>query len=1186
MADDTGEPRLPWYEADRLAALRKLAVLDTPAEPAFDDVVALVQAICDVPVALVSLVDSDRQWFKAKAGTDIAETGLDNSVCAIAIRQRGVLEIRDLTRDPRTQAMGIVTSDPHVRFYAGVPLVTSEGFPIGSLCAIDVAPRPGGLTDRQRIALEALGREVVVQLELRAELKRRDPALPAAHPLDDPALLETMVHAQRSVIAAGGQIDAIMQALVAGTLRSVPAADGVVVEVRDGEEMVYRHAVGTAAAEIGLRFPIEGSLSGRSLREGRTIVAPDAPNEPGGNRALIERLGMRSILVVPLFRHREPLGVLKLHALQPDAFGSREVLVAQLLAGLIATGFAEGDETFLLALTTILRDDQGDQGLEAASALIGAHFGVSRVGFGEFDVGEGMIDHDVCWTDGSIAPLPARRAVDMLGPDSAALLERGEPVAIADAGRGADVTATLVVPVSKRGARRRILHLDTGRPRHWTSADIALVEEIGLRILQVIERRAAETALRASDASWHDLFQQLDEGFFVGEAVRDGAGAVVDWRFVQVNAAFLELSDRVGAPVIGRLATEVAHPVRNEAIERVARVVTHGGTEHFDLERKGRRFAGRTIRIDGDRFAAVFSDVTEGHHERRRQIALLALTDELGAIGEPAEVALRACALLGRTLGVARVGYGEIDKRAETILVQRDWNAPGVTSIAGMLRFRDYGSYIDDLNGGETVAIADVRLDERTRDGAAALEAIAARSFVNMPVTEHGDAVALFFVNHDVPRDWTADLPLVREFAERTRTAVERRRAEQQLMALTASLEEEVEQRTADLLLAEEQLRQSQKMEAVGQLTGGLAHDFNNMLAGISGALEMIQVRVAQGRVGELERYVTAAQGAARRAAALTHRLLAFSRRQTLDPRPTDINRLIGGMEDLVRRTVGPRVDVEVVGAGGIWTTLVDPNQLENALLNLCINARDAMPDGGRITIETANKWLDPRAAAERNLADGQYLSLCVTDTGTGMSPEVAARAFDPFFTTKPLGEGTGLGLSMIYGFARQSNGQVRIYSEVGDGTTVCLYLPRFIGEAEELEIRTATPIAQAPPSGKTVLVVDDEPTIRMLVAEVLQDLGYAAIEAGDGQVALKVLESKASIDLLITDVGLPGSLNGRQVADAARALRPALKVLFITGYAENAVIGNGRLDPGMELVTKPFAMDALGDKIRMILAG
>ncbi|MDB5963932.1 MAG: domain S-box protein, partial [Polaromonas sp.] len=382
-----------------------------------------------------------------------------------------------------------------------------------------------------------------------------------------------------------------------------------------------------------------------------------------------------------------------------------------------------------------------------------------------------------------------------------------------------------------------------------------------------------------------------------------------------------------------------------------------------------------------------------------------------------------------------------------------------------------------------------------------------------------------------------------------------KRRAEIALKELNETLERRVEERTIELMAAEEALRHAQKMEAVGQLTGGLAHDFNNLLAGISGSLELLQTRVAQGRIGDLERYLGAAQDAARRAAALTHRLLAFSRRQTLDPKPIDANRLVAGMEELIRRTVGPEVAVKVVAAGGLWATLVDPSQLDSALLNLCINARDAMPEGGRLTIETDNKWLDERSARERGLDPGQYVSLCVSDNGSGMAPEEIARAFATFFTTKPIGLGTGLGLSMVYGFARQSGGQARICSELGQGTTVCLYLPRHHGEVGMAEGRGD--LTQLPPraeAGETVLVVDDEPTVRMLVTEVLGDLGYTAIEAADGPAGLKVLQSNARIDLLVTDVGLPG-MNGRQLADAGRGTRPGLKVLFITGYAENAVL-------------------------------
>ena len=383
-----------------------------------------------------------------------------------------------------------------------------------------------------------------------------------------------------------------------------------------------------------------------------------------------------------------------------------------------------------------------------------------------------------------------------------------------------------------------------------------------------------------------------------------------------------------------------------------------------------------------------------------------------------------------------------------------------------------------------------------------------------------------------------------------------------------------------ELARAQDALRQAQKMEAVGQLTGGLAHDFNNLLTAIMGNLELLQNRIARGRLENVDRYVTSAQGAGRRAASLTQRLLAFSRRQTLDPKPTDVNRLIAGMEELLRRTVGSTTDIEVVGAAGLWIALIDAVQLESALLNLCINARDAMPGGGRITIETANKWLDDRMSRERDLPAGQYLSVCVTDTGMGMTPEVIERAFEPFYTTKPLGQGTGLGLSMIYGFARQSGGQVRIYSEPGRGTTVCIYLPRSHGDTQEFRIVDDAALPDGK-TGETILVVDDETAIRRLIEEVLDDLAYTVIGAGDGAAGLKIVQSGVRIDLLITDVGLPNGMNGRQLADAARAIRPDLKVLFITGYAENAAVGNGHLEYGMELLTKPFALDDLTRKVR-----
>jgi PAS domain S-box-containing protein len=393
------------------------------------------------------------------------------------------------------------------------------------------------------------------------------------------------------------------------------------------------------------------------------------------------------------------------------------------------------------------------------------------------------------------------------------------------------------------------------------------------------------------------------------------------------------------------------------------------------------------------------------------------------------------------------------------------------------------------------------------------------------------------------------------------------------------------EREAADALRrTEEQLRQAQKMEAIGQLTGGIAHDFNNLLTGILGSLDLMQKRISQGRIGDLERYATMAKTSANRAAALTHRLLAFARRQPLDPKPVKINQLVASMEDLLRRTIGEQIELVIVTRSGPSRTFCDPHQLESALLNLAINARDAMPDGGRLMIETANADLDGRHVDMRDVAAGPYVALSVTDTGSGMSAAVRERAFDPFFTTKPIGQGTGLGLSMVYGFARQSEGHARIYSEPGKGTTVSLYLPRYGGPAPDASDTAPDENAHRARRGETVLVVEDETSVRELVVDVLSDLGYRALEAIDGPSSLQILRSGARIDLLVTDVGLPG-MSGRQVADAAREQRPDLKVLFITGYAESAAIGNGFLAPGMEMMTKPFAVDALAARIRDMIS-
>ena len=608
-----------------------------------------------------------------------------------------------------------------------------------------------------------------------------------------------------------------------------------------------------------------------------------------------------------------------------------------------------------------------------------------------------------------------------------------------------------------------------------------------------------------------------------------------------------------GGPVVDRTLDVVFHPIRNEA------------------------GAVRGILVQG-------IDVSERSRAAGRRDALVRLSDAIRDVQRPEDITLAAARILVDTFGVSRAGYAVFDAAAEILAVESEWTSPGVLPLPKPLDLRAFGDYLDELMRGEMVAIGDTALDKRTAERAPALLRHSVASFVNLPVMDRGRMLAVLFISHASVRHWRPeDLALVHEIGARIGTATARLRAETALRAMNETLEAQVETRSRELMLAEEALRHAQKMEAVGQLTGGLAHDFNNLLAGIMGSLDMLRMRVGQGRLSEIDRYVDMAQRSSRRAAALTHRLLAFSRRQTLAPKSTDVNQLVNGMEELIRRTVAPGIALRVVGADGLWPTLIDPSQLENALLNLCINARDAMPEGGQLTIETANRWLDEPWAAERDLPPGQYVSICVTDTGAGMAPAVAARAFDPFFTTKPLGEGTGLGLSMVYGFARQSGGQLRIYTEPGLGTTMSVYLPRHdeapVADTEEPAAPIAPDTRQA-----VVLVVDDDATVRALVVDVLEECGYVVLEAADGPSALRVLDAQGKIDLLVTDVGLPGGMNGRQVADAARVQRPGLKIMFITGYAENAVMGNGRFEAGMQVITKPFVLGAFAARVREMI--
>jgi PAS domain S-box-containing protein len=470
------------------------------------------------------------------------------------------------------------------------------------------------------------------------------------------------------------------------------------------------------------------------------------------------------------------------------------------------------------------------------------------------------------------------------------------------------------------------------------------------------------------------------------------------------------------------------------------------------------------------------------------------------------------------------------------------------------------------------------------------------RSYLAIPVVSRsGEIIGGLSFGHSEPGVFTPrDERIVTGIAAQAAIAIDnaqlyegsqrelaaRRHAEQELQRINETLEERVADEVKNRQQIEDTLRQAQKMEAIGQLTGGVAHDFNNLLTVILGNIETMQRRLPPDH--EFQRMIAAALRGVFRGAELTQRLLVFARRQPLAPETMSPNKLVTGMSDLLRRALGEAVAIETVLAGGLWNIFADANQLENALINLAVNARDAMPDGGRLTIETANCYLDDvYCSMHADIAPGQYVGIFVTDTGGGMPEDVVDKAFEPFFTTKGTGQGTGLGLSQVYGFVKQSGGHVKIYSELGQGTCVKLYLPRHHGAAATLDPLAQPPLPPRAQLGETVLVVEDDPDVRTYTVEMVSDLGYQVISAPDGPTALQLLQARPELRLLFTDVGLPGGMNGRQLADEAVRRRPGIKVLFTTGYARNAIVHHGRLDPGVEVIFKPFTYSDLATKIR-----
>ncbi len=662
--------------------------------------------------------------------------------------------------------------------------------------------------------------------------------------------------------------------------------------------------------------------------------------------------------------------------------------------------------------------------------------------------------------------------------------------------------------------------------------------------METTEQLRAEAALRSSEARWRGLFNNMQEGFFLAQALRDVSGHIVDFRFLEMNPGFEQQSGVVASDAVGRPIREAVPGIQEDLLQLYARVVDTGEPQHFEvyIAVAGNRWFEVRARKDAtDRLAVLFLDITA-----RRAT----------------EAALRKSEATFRGLTQAmpnQVWTANADGKL-------DWVNERVLEYSGIS--------FDQLLGEGWTRI--VHPDDLLAAGPEWAQAIQAGATYQTEFRLHrSDGSYRWHLARAIPiqdEDGNVDHWIG------TNTDIENQKSnEEALSRLNETLESRVAERSAELEQAHAALRQAQKMEAVGQLTGGIAHDFNNLLTGVISGIDMLRARLVQGRHDDIDRYVDAVATSAQRAATLTHRLLAFSRRQPLKPAVVDVNACVDSLRELFERTLGSSIKIDIAATPGLWPTLCDANQLESTLLNLVINARDAMPRGGVLGIQTCDYAITPQeAASEPGLVPGDYVRICVVDNGAGMSAEIVSKVFEPFFTTKPIGEGTGLGLSMSYGFAKQSHGHIRVESEPGKSTRVMLYLPRYSGTRstptpDASRTQAALPAART----RTVLVVEDEPVIRELILEVLRGENWRCLEAADGNVGLALVKSHADIDLLITDVGLPG-MNGRALAEQARQALPALRVLFVTGYAENSTFDLTGSNHAMELLPKPFGVDDL----------
>jgi PAS domain S-box-containing protein len=983
-----------------------------------------------------------------------------------------------------------------------------------------------------------------------------------------------------------------------------------------------------------LQFRDYGSYI-EDLKRGETVICSDARTDPRvGDRAqALEAISARSLVNMPISEPDGVVALLYLNQATPRDWRADELELIREVADRIRTAVErrraeasvrenEARLRFLDALgkaTAIERDADGV--LAVTTRMLGEHLQVSSCAYADMDPDEDGFTIRGDWAAPGAMHIVGHYSLADFGRKAVRELSAGRPLIINDnlkelapeeaaTFQNIGIGATICMPLVKEGRLTALMAIHHRGPHRWTQRELALLTEVTERSWAHIERVRSDMAAR-------DAAERL--------SLANKAAGIGTWDYDPVNDTLrwdVRCKELFGLPPDAEVSYEGAflkglHPEdRERAHAAVAGALTPESPSAYSIEfrtigledgiERWIAATGEAIFANGraERFIGTVIDISD-RKKSERHLRILNDTGAYVARERDLEKIVQIVTDAGVELSGAQFGaffYNVLTPDGGSYMLYALSGAPR-SAFENFPMPRNTAVFEPTFLGTEVVRSDDILQDLRYGKNAPRRGMpeghLPVRSYLAVPViSRSGEVLGGLFFGHANPGKFQVEHESVllgiaghaataidnaRLFQAAERELAERRRAESKLQALNAELEQRVAEEIAERLKAEEQLRQAQKMEAVGQLTGGIAHDFNNMLAVIIGGLNLARRKLGKGEL-DVDRFIDGAIDGANRAATLTQRLLAFSRQQPLAPEVLDINKMIGGMSELLDRSLGELVRLETVLAAGLWRVKADPAQLESTVLNLAVNARDAMPKGGKLTIETANASIDEKYAGDYSLTPGQFVLIAVTDNGTGMNGDVLAKAFDPFFTTKGVGKGTGLGLSQVYGFVRQSGGHVKIYSEVDVGTSVKVYLPRFHGDDDRLA-RTQDTVRPRDVTAhkETILVVEDEERVRAISAETLRDLGYTVIEAASAREAIRRIEQGVKPDLLFTDVVMP-EMTGSELAGELQRRQPGLKVLFTTGYTRNAIVHNGMLDAGTHLLSKPFNIEDLAAKVRSLL--